>query len=75
MYNFDIRYMKKLRGDFMKKKLARIMACVLLITSFFCLDAFSREDGFAIEFNGEETGCVSVILNNTHYVPMRAIFD
>lgn len=59
----------------MKKKLARIMACVLLITSFFCLDAFSREDGFAIEFNGEETGCVSVILNNTHYVPVRAIFE
>ncbi len=59
----------------MKKKLTGIMACVLFITSFSCLGAFCRENGFAVEFNGEETGYTSVILNNIHYVPMRAVFE
>lgn len=59
----------------MKKKLTGIMACVLFITSFSCLGAFCRENGFAIEFNGEKTGYTSVILNNIHYVPMRAVFE
>ena len=33
------------------------------------------QDGFVIEINGESTDYTSIIYNNTHYVPMRMVFE
>ena len=63
----------------MKKQLAIIMACIVFITTFTCdsvnCEGFNVQSGFAIEFNGEVTDYTSVIYNNTHYVPMRKVFE
>lgn len=63
----------------MKKRFAIIMVCILIIMSSVCVsasaDGFNSQEGFAIEFNGEATGYVSIICNNTHYVPLRAVFE
>lgn len=63
----------------MKKKLAIIITCIVFITSFTSVSAnyqdFNAQPGFMIEFNGESTDYTSVIYNNTHYVPMRIVFE
>ena len=63
----------------MKKQLAIVMACIVFITSFVCIDAFglngNAQSAFAIEFNGETTSSESIIRNNTYYVPLRPIFE
>ena len=63
----------------MKKRLAIIIICALFFISSVCVVAnneeFTTKPGFAIEFNGDKTGYMSVILNNTHYVPIRVIFE
>jgi len=65
--------------SFMKKQFAIIIACIVFITSLTCFSVFSQvansQRGFAIEFNGEETEYTSVVRNDTHYVPMRMIFE
>ncbi len=43
--------------------------------TFICIQANGQECGYVIEFNGEVTDSTSIIHNNTHYVPMRMIFE
>lgn len=63
----------------MKKQLAVIIACIVFFTSSTFVSAinqdYNAQYGFVIEFNGEATDCTSVIYNNTHYVPMRTVFE
>lgn len=64
----------------MKKHLAIIAACMVFIASLTCIGASCQEindadGGFAVTFNGEETGCNSIIRNNTHYIPMKKVFE
>ena len=63
----------------MKKHLAIMMMCIVVILSFTCVSAsylgIQASDGFVIEFNGEATDDTSVIFNHTHYVPMRIVFE
>ncbi len=60
----------------MKKLSAIIMVCILFVVSLPCVSAGSQiQDGFVIEFNGNATEYKSIIINNTHYVPMRLTFE
>ena len=63
----------------MKKFLVFILIFVLLVTSLIGVSANYQgnnlQSGFAILFNGEATGYTSVVSNNTHFVPMRMIFE
>lgn len=63
----------------MKKQLAITLACLVLLFTFTSVSAVGQapdaQSGFAIEFNGEATNCTSVISNNTHFVPLRMIFE
>ncbi len=62
----------------MKKFLAIFMTCILFFTSSICVSAnqdFNPEASFEIQFNGVNTGYVSIVRNNTHYIPLRTIFE
>lgn len=63
----------------MKKQLAIIMTCIIFIASLTCVSANCEEvnaqSGFTIELNGEATEYASVIRNDTHYVPVRIVFE
>ncbi len=66
-------------SDFMKKRLAIILAFVVFVTSWVCMGTSGQEsevsNGFSVEFNGESVGCTSLIINDMHYVPFRAVFE
>lgn len=63
----------------MKKQLAIILSCILVILS--SVGAFANEQvsqtqpGFTIAVNGETLECSSVIYQNIHYVPLRKVFE
>ena len=63
----------------MKKHLSIILTCIIFITSLTCISASNEEiniqKGFVIEFNREVTDYTSVIYNDTHFVPVRKIFE
>ena len=63
----------------MKKRLAIIIACIVFVTSLTCVSAISNniiaKQGFVIGINGEATDYTSVINNDTHYVPLRMVFE
>ena len=63
----------------MKKLLAMIMSCIIFVTSLTCVSVSCQELetqlGFVVEFNGETIDSASVIINNTHYVPLRKVFE
>ncbi len=63
----------------MKKILAIILICVVFITSLTFIGASCEEsdvqNSYAIELNGEATDYTFVICNDTHYVPLRGIFE
>lgn len=59
----------------MKKTLSIIITCFLIVTSIVCVYAAYQERGYVIEINGEPTEYTSVIKNDTHYVPMRMVFE
>ena len=63
----------------MKKILAIIMICVVFITSLTFTGASCEElngqKSYAIELNGEATDYTFVTCNDTHYVPLRGIFE
>ncbi len=63
----------------MKKWLAFIIACVVGMVSFAGVGAayqnLRAQSGFAITFNGTPTNANSIIYNNTHYVPLRKVFE
>ena len=67
------------RRVFMKKWLSAILVCVMYIASSNFVNvstqAMNAGSGFLIEFNGESIDCTSVIYNDTHYVPMRKVFE
>lgn len=63
----------------MKKLLVMIMTCIIFVTSLTCASVSCQELetqlGFVVEFNGETIDSTSVIINNTHYVPFRKVFE
>ena len=63
----------------MKKLLAMIMTCIIFVASLTCVSVSCQELetqlGFVVEFNGETIDSASVIINNTHYVPLRKVFE
>ncbi len=63
----------------MKKQILIIVMCVLLIlSSALATETAAEADaqcGFAISINGELTEHTSIILNNTHYLPARTVFE
>ncbi|MBQ2897736.1 MAG: D-alanyl-D-alanine carboxypeptidase family protein [Clostridia bacterium] len=63
----------------MKKLLAMIMTSIIFVTSLTCVSVscqeFETRLGFVVEFNGETIDSASVIINNTHYVPLRKVFE
>lgn len=63
----------------MKKWLAIIMTFILFTTYLPAVSASTQninaQSGFVIVFNGVATDYTSVICNNTHYVPMRKVFE
>lgn len=62
----------------MKKLLALIIACMVFVTPLTVgatYDETITQPGFIIEFNGEQTEYTSVVYNDTHYVPLRKIFE
>jgi len=63
----------------MKKLVAIIMTCVVLVVSLTCVGAiyqeFNDNSGYPVHFNGESADYSSVLYNNTHYVPMRKVFE
>lgn len=63
----------------MKKRLAIIIMCIVFISSLTCVvatyDDLYTQSGFVIEFNGEETDYKTIICNDTHYVPLRMVFE
>ena len=63
----------------MKKIFAVILICIVFITSLTCAKAASQDvgvqSGFEIIINGVETDYTSVIFDNTHYLPLRKVFE
>lgn len=63
----------------MRQKLLIIIMCILFIIPLTCVistaQEYNTQTGFAIEINGEVTEYTSIIHNNTHYVPMRMVFE
>ncbi len=62
----------------MKKWLATILTCIIFITTLTYVSATYlsvNTQGYEVSFNGEPAGYTSVIRDNTHYVPMRSIFE
>ncbi len=63
----------------MKKRILIIMMCVACVFSSMCAGATSEEIdtecGFPIVINGQMTEYTSVVLNNTHYLPARMVFE
>lgn len=63
----------------MKRQLAIILSCVLLILSTVGVFATGQENqaqvGFTIVLNDEMLDASSVIYNNIHYVPFRLFFE
>ena len=64
---------------FMKKHLVIIVVCIIFLTTLLNTGAFSQDfdvqQGFVIEINGDITDYNSVIYNDTHYVPLRMVFE
>lgn len=62
-----------------KKYLAMVLVFVAVVTLFICKNSFGyvldTDNGFAVDFNGEQTGYTSIIRNGTHYVPLRDVFE
>lgn len=61
----------------MKKSIAIIMMCVMLILPSVCISAMGQESVtyYNITFNGESTGYVAFMDNGVYYVPMRKVFE
>lgn len=71
----------------MKKQLTIILMCLILFASFACANAVEDEitqeidaetptpSGFTIAFNGEVSEHISTIRDDTHYVPLRKVFE
>ena len=63
----------------MKRRLSLFLVCILILnmTAFVCAtcEEISAEAGFVIEFNGEVSEGLSVVINGEHYVPMRYVFE
>lgn len=65
----------------MKKWLSILLACMMFITSSICASADEQTQyaytqyGYPIMFNSVDTGYSSLYHNNTHYVPLRGIFE
>lgn len=63
----------------MKKRLHAAITCFVFIVVLTCVVAIWQgifgQRGYAIEINGEETEFTSVISDDTHYVPMRIVFE
>ena len=63
----------------MKKHIAILLICITLLTSFASVGTsaavIDAKPGYAIELNGEAINCSSIYLNNTHYVPLRNVFE
>ncbi len=63
----------------MKKGILIILMCVACVLSSMCAGATSEEVdaecGFTIVINGETTEYTSVVLDNTHYLPARMVFE
>ncbi len=63
----------------MKKEILIIMLCIVCALSSLCVSATSQdieaESGFSIVINGQTAEYTSVVRDNTHYVPARAVFE
>lgn len=63
----------------MKKRILIIMMCVACVLSSMYVFATAQEidveNGFAIVINGELTEYTSVIYDDIHYLPVRAVFE
>lgn len=62
----------------MKKRLAIIITCIVFVTSLTFVSATYQDyiyKGYEIEFNGVETEYTSIVSSDTHYVPLRMIFE
>lgn len=63
----------------MKKRLAIIATCIITLISLSCVNAncqdASTQRGFTVVINGEITDFESVICDNTHYIPLRNVFE
>ena len=59
----------------MKKWLALLIMCAVLVTSLVVVIATGQSRGYVVAFNGEATEYKSVVYNDIHYVPMRKVFE
>jgi D-alanyl-D-alanine carboxypeptidase len=63
----------------MKKQLAIIATCIIIFVALTGVSAncqdIDAQSGFYININGVETEHTSIIRNNTHYVPVRKVFE
>ncbi len=63
----------------MKKRLSAFLMYIVLLSALVGVGVKCQEvnavNGFVIEFNGEPTDYSSIILNDTHYVPIRPVFE
>ena len=63
----------------MKRRLSLFLVCILILNmaAFVCAtcEDISAEAGFVIEFNGEVSEGLSVVINGEHYVPIRYVFE
>ena len=63
----------------MKKQISIIIVCFVFVSSLPCVGANCQDinvmPGVEVYFNGETTDAISIVFNNTHYVPMRMIFE
>ena len=63
----------------MKKQELKILICVVSIIALLCMVATSQEiepeSGLPIVINGEATDLISVVCNDTHYLPKRSVFE
>ena len=63
----------------MKRRLSLFLVCILILNmvAFVCAtcEEISAEAGFVIEFNGEVSEGLSVVINGEHYVPIRYVFE
>ena len=60
----------------MKKYLSFILVCIICFTTLSVgATSYELQSGAVIAVNGEITELSSVIYNNTHYVPMKKVFE
>ena len=65
--------------DISRSKIQKLIKDEKILVNEKAVSASYKEEvskgGFTVEFNGEAFDCISAVYNDTHYVPLRKVFE